>query len=49
LSEFREEKDENAMFIIAQFGGLVLGGSAFALLKRMGQSSYRHNPQLQIV
>jgi hypothetical protein len=37
------------MIIIALFGGLVLGGAAFALLKRLGQFSNSHNQQLHIV
>ena len=37
------------MIIFALFGGLVLGGAAFALLKRLGLSSNSHNHQLHIV
>jgi hypothetical protein len=37
------------MIIIAMFGGLVLGGAAFAILKRLGQSSHSHDRELHIV
>jgi len=37
------------MTIIALLGGLVLGGAAFAVLRRMGQSSKSHNKELHIV
>lgn len=36
------------MIVIAIFGGLVLGGAAFAILKRLGQSSNSHNKELRI-
>ncbi len=39
----------DVMTIIALLGGLVLGGAAFAVLRRMGQSSKSHNKELHIV
>ena len=47
LSDCRKGKEEDAMIIIALFGGLVLGGAAFGLLKRLGQSS--NSTELHIV
>jgi hypothetical protein len=37
------------MIIIAIFAGLVLGGAAFAILKRLRQSSNSHDRELHIV
>jgi hypothetical protein len=37
------------MVIIAVFGGLVLGGAAFAILKRLGGSSDSGEKKLHIV
>ena len=37
------------MTYIAILGGLVLGGAAFDLLRRLGQLSKNHNNELQIV
>jgi hypothetical protein len=37
------------MIVVAIFGGLVMGGAVFALLKRLGQSSSRHDKDLRIV
>jgi len=40
---------EDMMFVIAMLGGLVTGGAAFALLKRLGQSSNRQGKDVHIV
>ena len=37
------------MIIIATFGGLVLGGSALAMLKRVGQPPHSQDKELHIV
>ena len=37
------------MVIIAIFGVVVLGGAAFAILKRLGHSSHSHHKELHIV
>ena len=45
----RRSRKEDVMIIIAMFGGLVLGGAALAILKRLGQSSHSHDRELHIV
>jgi hypothetical protein len=37
------------MTYIAILGGLVLGGTAFAILRRLGQSSKNHRNELHIL